>query len=116
EFSHRTGKGGKDKKQWRDDRRVLVECTYDDWGPRSTFWVTNLSSESPAFLINEVYSRRANAELRIKDAKSFRCDKLSCQNFIANQFRLLMHVLAQRMLFAFRELLPTAVHRVSLES
>jgi hypothetical protein len=116
EFSHRTGKGGQDKKQWRHDRRVLAECTYDDWGPRSTFWVTNILLESTEILIHEVYSRRANAELRIKDAKVFRCDKLSCQNFIANQFRLLMHVLAQRMLFAFRELLPPAVHRVSLES
>jgi len=116
EFSHRTGKGGQDKKQWRHDRRVLVECTYDDWGPRSTFWVTNILLESPDILINEVYARRANAELRIKDAKAFRCDKLSCQNFIANQFRLLMHVLAQRMLFSFRELLPPAGHRVSLES
>lgn len=116
EFMHRTGKGGKDKKQWRQDRRVLVQCIYDDWGPRSTFWVTNIPAEDPAFLINETYSRRANAELRIKDAKSFRCDKLSCQNFIANQFRLLMHVLAQRMLFAFRELLPPSKHRISLES
>lgn len=116
EFNHRTGKGGKDKKQWRHDRRVLFECTYDDWGPRATFWVTNIPTTDPAYLINETYSRRANAELRIKDAKSFRCDKLSCQNFIANQFRLLMHVLAQRMLYAFRELLPPSVHRISLES
>ena len=115
EFMHRTGKGGKDKKQWRCDRRVLAECIYDDWGPRSTFWVTNIPAEQkPEYLINEVYSRRGNAELRIKDAKDFRCDKLSCQDFIANQFRLLMHVLAQRLLFAFRQLLPTSKHTMML--
>lgn len=116
EFNHRTGKGGKDKKQWRCDRRVLYECIYDDWGPRSTFWVTNIVDDTPEHLINETYSRRGNAELRIKDAKDFRCDKLSCQSFMANQFRLLMHVLAQRLLFAFRKLLPISAHTMTLAS
>jgi hypothetical protein len=114
EFEHRTGKGGKDKKQWRCDRRVLVECTYDDWGPRCTFWVTNIVGSTTEHLINETYSQRGNAELRIKDAKDFRCDKLSCQNFVANQFRLLMHVLAQQLMFAFRSELPVSTHRMTL--
>ncbi|MGH2507909.1 MAG: transposase [Ktedonobacteraceae bacterium] len=114
EFQHRTGKGGKDKKQWRCDRRVLVQCIDDDWGSRRTFWVTNITGEMPPVLINEVYSRRGNAELRIKDAKDFRCDKLSCQSFLANQSRLLMHVLAQRVMFAFRSLLPAAVKTMTL--
>lgn len=115
-FLHRTGKGGKDKKQWRCDRRVLAACTYDDWGPRCTFWVTNIPDQTPEHLINNVYSPRGNAELRIKDAKEFRCDKLSCQDFVANQFRLLMHVLAQRLLFAFRSLLPATVQTMTLAS
>lgn len=114
DFEHRTGKGGQDKKQWRQDRRVLVECIYDDWGPRNTFWVTNFTDRDASRLINQVYSRRANAELRIKDAKMFRCDKLSCQSFKANQFRLLLHVLAQRLMFLFRELIPPSKHRISL--
>ena len=116
EFEHRTGKGGQDKKQWRQDRRVLAECTDDDWGSRCTFWVTNIVGEEPIHLINDVYSRRGNAELRIKDAKAFRCDKLSCQSFVANQFRLLMHVLAQRLLAAFRSLLPVSAQTMMLDS
>lgn len=72
--------------------------------------------EQPTYLINETYSRRGNAELRIKDAKAFRCDKLSCQDFFANQFRLLMHVLAQRLLFSFRRLLPVSSHSLTLDS
>lgn len=115
EFMHRTGKGGQDKKQWRQERRVLVECKYDDWGPRNTFWVTNIVGGKTEKLINEVYSRRANAELRIRDAKKFRCDKLSCSKFGANQFRLLLHVLAQRLLFHFREQIPSSDHLVSLD-
>jgi Transposase DDE domain group 1 len=116
EFQYQAGKGGKDKKQWKRSRRILAECIYDDWGPRRTFWVTNMVGQAAEYLINKVYSPRGEAELRIKDAKEFRCDKLSCQQFIANQFRLLMHVLAQRSLQAFRKLLPPAARRMSLSS
>jgi hypothetical protein len=116
EFQHQTGKGGKDKKGWRTARRVLVSCHYDDWGPRETYWVTNILNREPEDLINNVYSRRANAELRIKDAKEFRCDKLSCQSFVANQFRLLMHVLAQRLMFLLRSKLPAAAQRMTLST
>lgn len=116
EFYYRTGKGGKDPKQWRCQRRILAECIYDDWGPRRTFWVTNIPDHEPEHLINNVYSRRGCAELRIKDAKAFRCDKLSCQDFLPNQFRLLMHVLAQRLLFEFRRQLPASGQTMLLSS
>lgn len=116
EFMNRTGKGGKDKKQWRCDRRILAECKYDDWGPRRSFWVTNIVGSDAETLINEVYSRRGEAELRIRDAKAFRIDKLSCQEFLPNQFRLLEHVLAQRMLTKFRSLLPQSLQQMNLES
>lgn len=116
EFNYQAGKGGKDKKQWRQARRILVQCIYDDWGPRRTFWVTNMVGDTAEHLINKVYSPRGEAELRIKDAKDFRCDKLSCQHFVANQFRLLMHVLSQRLLQAFRKSLPAAAQRLSLSS
>lgn len=114
EFQYRAGKGGNDPKQWKQARRILVQCTYDDWGARRTFWVTNMDGGNAEDLINEVYSKRGEAELRIKDAKAFRCDKLSCQEFVPNQFRLLMHVLAQRLLFSFRRLLPAGMQQKSL--
>lgn len=114
EFYYQAGKGGKDKKQWRQARRVLAQCKYDDWGARRTFWITNIVGNKAEHLINEVYSRRGEAELRIKDAKAFRCDKLSCQEFVPNQFRLLMHVLAQRLLYSFKRLLPASMQQKSL--
>ena len=116
EFMYQTGKGGNDPKQWRQRRRVLASCAYDDWGSHRTFWVTNYPSGDPEHLINHVYSRRGVAELRIKDAKAFRCDKLSCEKFVANQFRLLVHVLAQRLLFQFRSRMSETVQRMALES
>lgn len=114
EFTYQAGMGGKDKKQWKLPRRIVGSCTFDDWGGRRTFWVTNLKGGTAEDLILRTYSRRANAELRIKDAKAFRMDKLSCTNFVANQTRLLIHVLAQRLLNEFRNLLPISARTKSL--
>lgn len=116
EFMHRTGKGGKDKKQWRQERRVLALCTHDDWGERRSFWVTNIIGRFPEHLIENIYSSRGKAELFIKDAKAFRCDKLSCQQFFANQCRLLMHVLAYQLLYKLRLLLPKSMQSLTLAS
>lgn len=117
EFMNGTGKGGKCKKQWRQKRRILTSCVHDDWGGRRFFWVTNIVGGNPEDLINEVYSKRAqSAELGIRDMKSLRCDKLSCENFFANQGRLLFQVLAQRILLKFRELLPKSSQNWSLET
>lgn len=116
EFEHRTGKGGKDPKQWRQDRRVLVVCVYDDWGEHRSFWVTNIVGLYPEHLIENVYSARGRAELFIKDSKAFRCDKLSCEEFIANQTRLLMHVLAYQLMYKLRSLLPKSMQSMTLAS
>jgi len=116
EFTNQTGKGGNCKKQWRQLRRILASCVHDDWGGRRFFWVTNIEGEDAEYLINEVYSSRGNAELGIRDMKSLRCDKLSCESFLANQSRLLFQVLAQRLLLKFRELLPPSSQSSSLET
>jgi len=116
EFDHRTGKGGKDPKQWRQDRRILAVCVFDDWGERRSFWVTNIVGLYPQHLIENIYSARGRAELFIKDAKAFRCDKLSCEQFIANQTRLLMHVLAYQLMYKLRALLPKSMQSMTLAS
>lgn len=116
EFEHRTGKGGKDPKQWRQPRRVLAVCTYDDWGERRSFWVTNIVGRAPQYLIETVYSKRGEAELFIKDSKSFRCDKLSCEEFFANQCRLLMQVLVYQLMYELRKHLPKSLRTMTLAS
>jgi len=116
EFEHCTGKGGKDPKSWRQDRRVLVSVVHDDWGDHRSFFVTNIVGLYPEHLIENVYSSRGKAELYIKDAKAFRCDKLSCEEFYANQFRLLMQVLAYQLLYRLRSLLPKSMQTMTLAS
>lgn len=116
QFEHRTGKGGSDPKQWRQDRRVLVVCAFDDWGEHRSFFVTNIVGRDPQYLIEQIYSQRGTAELYIKDAKAFRCDKLSCQQFAANQTRLLLHVLAYQLMYKLRSLLPKSMQNITLDS
>ena len=104
---YRAGKGGKDPKGWRCDRRVVSVVTHDDWGCISRYFVTNLPERySPEFLIEQLYSARGGAELRIKEYKGLEGDKLSCQDFTANQARLIFHALAYNTLFQLREKLP----------
>jgi len=116
EFDYRTGQGGKDPKQWRDYRRVLTVCVYDDWGDHRSFYVTNIVGLRSEYLIENLYSQRGKAEQFIKDSKAFRCDKLSCEEFFANQCRLLLHVLAYQLLYQLRSSLPKRYQSMSLKS
>lgn len=114
-FYYQAGNGGKDPKQWRQERRIVGVCTQDDWRQVSRYFVTNLpEGYTPQFLIEQLYSARGGMELRIKDYKGLEGDKLSCQEFIANQARLLFHALAYNTLFQLRDQLPKPLHQWTL--
>ena len=106
---YQVGHGGKDPDQWRQERRVVAVCTQDDWKKTCRYFVTNLpvtARFNARYLIGELYSARGEMELRIKEFKALEGDKLSCQDFAANQARLLFHSLAYMMMFQLRESLP----------
>jgi hypothetical protein len=106
-FYYQAGKGGKDPHGWRQERRIVGVCRQDDWGQVSRYFVTNLpEGHTPQFLIEQLYSARGGAELRIKDFKGLEGDKMSCSEFAANQGRLLFHALAYNTLYQLREHLP----------
>jgi hypothetical protein len=116
EFMHRTGKGGNDKKAWRQERLVLCAVTHDDWGSQRTFFVTNISNLGPMYLIDELYNQRGEAELFIRAMKEIKCTRLSCQSFVANQFRLFLHGLAYLLLLQLKRLLPPSIRHLSIAS
>jgi hypothetical protein len=104
---YQAGKGGKDPNGWRCERRVVSVITHDDWGCVSRYFVTNLPERySPQYLIEQLYSARGAMELRIKEYKGLEGDKLSCQDFTANQARVMFHALAYNTLYQLREHLP----------
>src|SRR5262249_39877710 len=58
------------------------------------FIVTNSKSRRPKWVYESKYCGRGQCENWIKELKFNNCDRLSCQEFEANQFRLLLHAFA----------------------
>ena len=107
---------------WNIPRRVVakVEWRQDELFPRVGFIVTNLSY--PVLGIVNFYNGRGTAEQWIKEGKyALNWTRLSCHkfvaNFVANQVRLSLFILAYNLGNFFRRLaLPEAIKRWSLTS
>jgi len=98
---------------WPQAERVVVkgETTYGTPNPR--FVVTDLAASDGwrAHQVYRFYCARGDRENRIKEFKlDLEGDRLSCQTFLANQFRLLLHgaayVLYQALQAAVRAVAP----------
>lgn len=74
-------------------------------GPNSRFVVTNLSSEAKE--LYEFYTERGGTcEVRIDEFNNgLKTDRLSCHRFLANQFRLFLHMAAYWLVLRLREAL-----------
>jgi len=87
---------------WRHERRVIVkaEITSGELNPR--FIVTNMPiSARKAY---GFYCGRGDIENRIKEFKlDLYAGRTSCHRFVANQFRLLLHVAASVLMTAIQE-------------
>ena len=116
EFRYQSGNSDNDKKRWKCARRILNACTHTDWGGERTFFVTNIVGGKPAEIIKQIYNRRGEMELSIRDMKDLKCTRLSCQSFLANQFRLFLHGLAYLFLLRLRRLLPPSASHLSIAS
>ncbi|MFO0911427.1 MAG: IS1380 family transposase [Pirellulales bacterium] len=75
---------------WDRERRVLMKAERLPAGPNTRFVVTNLPG-TPQSLYDDVYVQRGEMENRIKEQQLMLfADRTSCQDFLANQFRLLL--------------------------
>jgi Transposase DDE domain group 1 len=89
---------------WDYPRRVVMKAEWLLKGANPRFVVTNLAL-SPQVLYDRFYVQRgADSEHRIKELKlGIQADRLSCHNFIANQFRLLLSQAAYILMLAIRQ-------------
>jgi len=103
-------------KSWDRARRVIakVEWHRGELFPRIGFIVTNLGRRAKAVV--RFYNQRGTAEQWIKEGKSaVRWTRLSCHDFVDNQVRLLLFVLAYNMgNFLRQTVLPRSVRHWSL--
>lgn len=90
---------------WGNARRVIMKAEWLPQGPNTRFVVTNLSMDAQK--LYEFYTERGGTcEVRIDEFKNgLKADRLSCHRFIANQFRLFLHMAAYWLVLKLREAL-----------
>ena len=90
---------------WEKERRVIMKAEWLPQGPNRRFVVTNLSMEAQQ--LYEFYTERGGTcEVRIDEFKNgLKADRLSCHRFVANQFRLFLHMAAYWLVLRFRHAL-----------
>jgi hypothetical protein len=101
---------------WEHARRVVYKAEVMEQGENTRF-VVSTRAEEPKELY-EFYARRGESENWIKDFKlHMKSDRLSCQRFLANQFRLLLHAAAYWLMDALRrKLIDSGMRRIQLDT
>ena len=101
---------------WPHPRRVIIKAEQLAKGPNTRFVVTNRSGSAEQ--VYRWYTGRGESENWIKDLKAG-CfgDRLSCHDFWANQFRLLLHAAAYWLLDTLRRwLIDADIARMTLQT
>ena len=84
-FSYKAG-------SWAEAQRVVVKVEVNSMGTNIRYIVTDLWDHRATHLYEIGYCARGNAELRIKEHKTYlKSDRTSCHKFEANQLRLFLH-------------------------
>ena len=89
---------------WDEPRRVIMKAEWLEKGANPRFVVTNLLTDAQELYDDFYVQRGASSEHRIKELKlGIKADRLSCQRFIVNQFRLFLSQAAYILLLAIRK-------------
>ena len=92
---------------WTRVERIIARVEVSAQGTDSRFVVTNLAAGSARTIYEDIYCRRGQAENHIKAWKRhLAADRTSCCRAEANQFRLMPHTGAYRLLWSLRSLMP----------
>jgi len=77
---------------WEHSQRIVVKVEVTSMGTNIRYIVSSLRHIRSKALYEQGYCARATAELRIKEHKTYLLsDRMSCNRFMANQFRLFLH-------------------------
>lgn len=89
---------------WEHSQRVIVKVEVNSMGTNIRYIVTDLRQYRTRDIYEKGYCARGNMELRIKDHKLFlQSDRMSCNSFLANQFRLFLHSAAYVLIHALQK-------------
>ena len=91
-------------KSWDEPRRIIMKAEWLEKGANPRFVVTNMVSEAEELYDQFYVQRGASSEHRIKELKlGIKVDRLSCQSFMVNQFRLFLSQAAYVLMLSLRE-------------
>ena len=99
-------------RSWDRERRVIARCDYTDEGLKVRYVVTNIRGTLAPTVYEDIYCKRAVCELSIKNLKETGCTRMSCSQFKANMFRLLLHAMAY--ILAHQVRLKLGIPRMSI--
>jgi len=89
---------------WKDEQRVIAKIEVTHMGTNIRYIVTDLWEYRTKALYEQGYCGRGRMELNIKDHKTYlKSDRMSCNSFYANQFRLFLHSAAYVLMHTMRE-------------
>jgi len=108
-FRHRS-------KRWRQrSRRICCKAEHGSGGSSLRYVITN--RPGTAAQVFDFYQHRGECENRIGELKNgFAADRLSCQRFLANVFRLLLHASAYNLVALFRHRLPSSLRQAQIQT
>jgi hypothetical protein len=88
---------------WHKPQRVIVKVEVSSKGLNIRYIVTDIEFIRTKALYENAYCARGQMELYIKEHKTYlKSDKMSCNSFAANQFRLFLHSAAYVLIHALR--------------
>jgi hypothetical protein len=89
---------------WTYPECVVVKVEVSSKGTNIRYIVSSLSNVRAKALYEQGYCARGAAELRIKDHKTYLLsDRMSCNSFKANQFRLFLHSAAYVLIHSLQQ-------------
>ena len=89
---------------WDEPRRVIMKAEWLEKGANPRFVVTNLLTPAEELYDNFYVQRGASSEHPIKELKlGIKADRLSCNKFMVNQFRLFLSQAAYILMLAIRQ-------------
>ena len=101
---------------WRKERRIIARVDYSDKGKDVRLVITNKTTKLPEQIYEEYGHHRGMTEQYIDGLKNHCRLKLSCQSFMANKFRCILHGLAYQLMLLLKQQLPAKIADMNLKS
>jgi hypothetical protein len=92
-------------KGWNNKRKIVAKVEYNSHGSNIRCVITNFTVQDAQIIYDDHYCPRGDMENQIKQQKlDLFASRVSCQKFMANQFRVLLSAYAHVLLASLRQM------------